>query len=279
MRREAIEVLRCPACHGDLRPDDAEKPELTGGELACTRCGRGWSIDGGVPDLVFPEELVEADAASRRLWDRIGRFYDLIGPLTNVIRGVSLTTERRELVDRLGLGSKSVALEIAAGTGENLRLMAEHLNGEGAAFGVDLSRRMIGRAERKLIKAGTSVTLVLGNAVRLPFRDSAFDAVLDGFGMKYYSDKPRAVREMLRVVKPGGKVVIAELGVPQKESLSVRQRLLRAWIPHFDEPPPMEAIPEGVGGLSVSWDAHETAYVIEFRKPETAAGNEKPDAG
>jgi SAM-dependent methyltransferase len=277
MRSEAFEVLCCPACHGHLRSDEADKAELKDSELACTNCGRGWSIDGGVPDLVFPEELVEADAASRRLWDRIGRCYGLIGPLTNVIRGVS--KERRELVGRLGLGSKSVALEIAAGTGENLRLMAEHLSGEGAAFGVDLSRRMIGRAERKLSRAGRSVTLVLGNAVRLPFRDGAFDAVLDGFGMKYYSDKPRAVREMLRVVKPGGKVVIAELGVPQKESLSVRQRLLRAWIPHFDEPPPLEAIPEAVGGLSVSWDAHETAYVIEFRKPETAAGNEKPDAG
>ncbi len=129
------------------------------------------------------------------------------------------------------------------------------------------------------MKAGSSVTLVLGNAVRLPFRDSAFDAVLDGFGMKYYSDKPRAVREMLRVVKPGGKVVITELGVPQKESLTVRQRLLRAWIPHFDEPPPMDAIPEGVGELSLSWDAHDTAYVIEFRKLERADGNGKRDTG
>lgn len=86
--------------------------------------------------------------------------------------------------------------------------------------------------------------------------------------MKYYPNKNQAIREMLRVVKPGGRVVVVELGLPEGESRGIRQRLLRAWIPHFDEPPPLGEIPDDVRDLSVSWDAHGTAYTVEFRKPD-----------
>lgn len=266
MRREALELLRCPACQATLEIG-GHGGEIEAGDLVCTGCGRRWPIEGGIPDLVFPDELGADDAASRRLWDRIGRFYDWIGPATNVIRGVSLSTERRDLVARLGLAECGSVLEIAAGTGENLRVIGEQVRDQATVFGVDLSRRMLGQAARKLAKMQRPVQLVLGNAICLPFRDGGFDAVLDGFGMKYYSDKQRAVREMLRVVNPGGKVVIAELGVPLGRALSFRQRLLRAWIPHFDEPPPLDAVPEDVRDLTITWDTHETAYVIEFTKP------------
>src|SRR5437867_774595 len=114
LRRELFDVLCCPACQGDLnRCDDEPVAEAETGELSCSGCQRRWSIEHGVPNLVFPEELGEHDAASRRLWDRIGRFYDRIGPVTNLIRGVSGATERRDLVARLGLTRGSAVLEIA----------------------------------------------------------------------------------------------------------------------------------------------------------------------
>ncbi len=266
MRREVLDFVWCPACEGTLEIG-GHSSAIEAGDLGCSGCGRRWPVEGGIADLVFPDELGADDAASRRLWDRIGRFYDWIGPATNVIRGVSLSTERRDLVARLGLARCGSVLEIAAGTGENLRVITEQASDQASVFGVDLSRRMISQAARKMAKMGRPVQLVLGNAMCLPFHDKGFDAVLDGFGMKYYSDKRRAIQEMLRVVNPGGRIVIAELGVPQGRSLSFRQRLLRAWIPHFDEPPPLDAVPEDVRDLTVTWDVHETAYVIEFRKP------------
>ena len=272
MRREVLDFVWCPACQGTLAIDGHGDGEIEAGELRCTGCGHRWPVEGGIPDLVFPEELGADDAASRRLWNRIARFYDWIGPATNVIRGVSLATERRDLVARLGLAQCSSVLEIATGTGENLRVIAQQVSDQAPVFGVDLSRRMISQAARKLTRTGRpEQQLLLGNAMYLPFPDGRFDAVLDGFGMKYYSDKRRAIREMLRVLNPGGRIVIAELGVPQGRSLTFRQRLLRAWIPHFDEPPPLDALPEDVRDLTVSWDAHETSYVIEFRKPAAQA--------
>jgi len=268
MKLEVSAVLQCPACGGTLAPIGHDPAEAVNGTLLCGGCDHRWPVEDGIPDLVFPRELEEGDAASRSLWDRVGRFYGLISSLTNFMRGVSGSSERGDLIDRLGLRPKSAALEIAAGTGENLLAMTDQIGSEGCVFGVDLSWRMIRQAKRKLSKAGRPVNLVLGNAARLPFRNGTFDAVLDGFGMKYYPNKNQAIREMLRVVKPGGKVVIKDLGLPESESLGIRQRLLRAWIPHFDEPPPLREIPDDVRDLSVSWYAHNTAYAVEFRKPD-----------
>ncbi len=266
MRLEALQFIRCPACHGSLAAAGGQAGEqLEEGELKCAGCGRLWPVRGGMPHLVFPEELQGQDARSRKLWDRIARFYDWIAPLTGVIQGVSGAEVQRDLIARLDLRPGQAVLETAAGTGSNLKVIAERMGDQLTTFGLDLSPRTLTRAARKLTDLRPP-ELVVGNATHLPFADNVFDAVLDGYGIKYYSDKGRAIREMLRVVKPEGKVVITDLGLPSEKPRSFRQRLLLLWIPGFADGPPLDAIPTDVGELKLEWDAHETAYSIEFRK-------------
>ena len=93
------------------------------------------------------------------------------------------------------------------------------------------------------------------------------DAVLDGAGIKYYPDKKRAMREMLRVVRPGGKVLITELGMPVGRRPTLRQRLLLLWIPGFREGPPLDAVPADATDVQLKWDAAETYFALEFRRP------------
>ncbi|MCZ6642930.1 MAG: class I SAM-dependent methyltransferase, partial [Gammaproteobacteria bacterium] len=100
----------------------------------------------------------------------------------------------------------------------------------------------------------------------LPFPDGVFDAVLDGAGIKYYSDKTRALREMLRVVKPGGRVLVTELGMPPGRRPTLRQRLLLLWIPGFREGPPRDEVPSNARDIKLDWDARETLYALEFRR-------------
>ena len=107
---------------------------------------------------------------------------------------------------------------------------------------------------------------MVGNAHYLPFADDVFDVVLGGYGTKYFTDKAQALREMLRVTRPGGRIVVADLGLPPGKRLTLRQRLLRLWIPGISEGPPMDAVPAEALDVKLDWDAHETAYVIEFRK-------------
>lgn len=174
--------------------------------------------------------------------------------------------ERRELIGRLGLEPGSAVLEIAAGTGSNLTLLAEGLGEKGIVFGLDLSARMLDIARRKVRRLPQPPQLVSGNSHHLPFHDGVFDSVLDGAGIKYYSDKGRALQEMLRVVKPGGKVLVSELGMPPGKRPTLRQRLLLLWIPGFREGPPRGAVPSGATDVKLDWDVRETFYVLEFRK-------------
>ena len=268
MRREALDFLRCPACHGALEAAaGAEGAELEEGELRCGGCGRRWPVQRGLPQLVFPEELEEKDAHSRDFWDRIARFYDWSSSLTAIVRGIPEPEERRSVISQLELRPGDTVLEVATGTGSNLKVIADQVGEEVMVFGLDLSPRMLNRAAHKLRNVRPPAELVLGNAMSLPFADSIFDAVLDGAGTKYFSDKGRTIREMLRVIKPGGKVVITDLGLPPGKRRSFRQRLLLLWIPGFREGPPLDVIPGDVNDLKVEWDKHETAYTVEFRKP------------
>lgn len=275
MKIETLQVLRCPACHGGLDAAGGHPGgTLEDAELSCTSCRRVWPVRSGVPQLVFPEELAGEDLRARRLWDRISPIWGLLLAATNVIRGIHGLEEPRQLAEKLELQPGHAVLETAAGAGRNLGSIAQAVGEQGLVFGLDLSAQQLRRAPRALRHLANPPELILGNSSHLPFDDGAFDAVLDGFGMKYYPDKRRAMEEMLRVVKPGGKVVIAELGLPEGKRRTLRQRILLLWLPHFRDPPPIDQVPDSVQDLTFEWDAPGTVYTIAFRKPETADGTD-----
>ena len=101
-------------------------------------------------------------------------------------------------------------------------------------------------------------------AFRLQVPVSAFHSP-DGDALR--RDKGQALREMLRVVKPGGKVLVTELGMPPGRRPTLRQRLLLLWIPGFREGPPVGAVPSEATDVKLDWDAGETMFMLEFRRP------------
>ena len=268
-----MRFLSCPACGGSLaQTSPVGAPETEDSELRCVSCRRGWHVCGGIPDLTFPDELREQETNSRTFWNRIARLYDGINLFTGILRGVSVREERRQLIRRLGLGPGAAVLEVAAGTGSNLTLLAEEVGEKGIVLGLDLSARMLEIARRKVRDLPQPPQLVSGSSQYLPFPDGVFDAVLDGAGIKYYSDKRRALREMLRVVKPGRKVLVTELGMPPGGRPTLRQRMLLLWIPGFREGPPRDAVPGAATDVKVDWDIGETFYALEFRKSPEREG-------
>jgi demethylmenaquinone methyltransferase / 2-methoxy-6-polyprenyl-1,4-benzoquinol methylase len=112
---------------------------------------------------------------------------------------------------RVAPGSR--ALDVATGTGD----LAIELRGRGAeVVGVDFSERML---ELARVKA-PEIEFVQGNALELAYPDASFDAVTVGFGARNFADLDRGLREMARVTRPGGRVVILEITTPQKPPLS-----------------------------------------------------------
>ncbi|RZL94713.1 MAG: methyltransferase domain-containing protein [Variovorax sp.] len=96
-------------------------------------------------------------------------------------------------------------LDVACGTGVLACAAAELAGAEGQVTGLDANPQMLAVARRK----STRIDWVDGRAESLPFPDAAFDAVVSQFGMMFFDDRPAALREMLRVLRPGGRFAVA----------------------------------------------------------------------
>ncbi len=114
---------------------------------------------------------------------------------------------RRKLVKAVTGSGASEVLDVASGTGD----VAIALDRKGiAVIGVDISERMLDIARKK----APHITFLTGDASCLDFPDNSFDAVTIAFGIRNFDKRPDCIRELLRVLKPGGLLAIAEFSIP-----------------------------------------------------------------
>ena len=129
---------------------------------------------------------------------------------------------RRRAADLAGLAPGGRALDVATGTGDLALELARRVAPGGTVVGADFSERMLELARDKAvaerasgqIPAEASVRFEAANALALPYGDGEFDAATVGFGARNFSDLPRGLSEMARVVRPGGRVVVLEITTP-----------------------------------------------------------------
>jgi demethylmenaquinone methyltransferase/2-methoxy-6-polyprenyl-1,4-benzoquinol methylase len=152
----------------------------------------------------------------RAMFDRIAGFYDLM----NSVMTAGLHHRWRErAADLARLRPGDRALDVATGTGDLAIELARRVRPGGSVVGSDFSQGMLERARTKA--AGVSeIAWEWGNALELPYPDDGFDAATVGFGARNFSDLERGLAEMVRVVRPGGRVVVLEITTPTKPPLS-----------------------------------------------------------
>jgi demethylmenaquinone methyltransferase / 2-methoxy-6-polyprenyl-1,4-benzoquinol methylase len=163
----------------------------------------------------------------RAMFDRIAGLYDRM----NTVMTVGLHHRwRQRAADLAGVAGGDRALDVATGTGDLALELAGRVAPDGEVIGSDFSERMLELARAKAaarpaIVVEPAVRFEAGNALALPYRDGEFDAATVGFGARNFSDLERGVREMARVVRPGGRVVILEITTPRRPPLSTFFRL------------------------------------------------------
>ena len=159
------------------------------------------------------------------MFDGISRRYDLMN--TVMSSGMHRLWRRRAARQAAQAGAGD-ALDIATGTGDFALELARR-PGEDRVVGLDFAPRMLPIARYKANKRGLSpkIDWVLGDALNLPFPDDRFACITVGFGLRNFADKETALSEMLRVLKPGGRVVVLDI-VPI-QGKSPFHRLLRAY--------------------------------------------------
>ena len=210
--------------------------------------------------------MYESERRSRDYYEGRARWYDWANRLAALVRGESATNERRKAVRRLNLKPGDRVLEVSAGTGSNLSLIAEEVGPAGRMVGLDISPAMLSRCRRKLRGRGLQADLVKGEAAHLPFRDGGLDAVFHHGGIAEFGDRQGAIAEMVRVARPGARVVICDPGLPTDRKLSLASRLLLRLQPIYAQPPPADLIPPTARDVRVSWFHGGAWYMIECEK-------------
>jgi demethylmenaquinone methyltransferase/2-methoxy-6-polyprenyl-1,4-benzoquinol methylase len=162
----------------------------------------------------------------RAMFDRIAGVYDLV----NSVMTAGLHHRWRErAADLARVGPGSRVLDVATGTGDLALEIARRVGPDGEVVGSDFSEAMLARARAKTPRDGAASVVTprfeWGDALALPFADGDFDAATVGFGARNFADLSLGLREMTRVVRPGGRVVVLDFTTPTRPPLSLFFRL------------------------------------------------------
>jgi demethylmenaquinone methyltransferase/2-methoxy-6-polyprenyl-1,4-benzoquinol methylase len=154
------------------------------------------------------------------MFDGIAPRYDLLNRLMSL--GLDQGWRRRT-VAAMALGPGKTALDLATGTGD-LALMIARTHPEVTVLATDPSRGMLDVAVEKARPLGDRVRFSMGDAQAIDLPDGSVDAVSIAFGIRNVVDRPRALREMARVTREGGRISILELSEPRHGPLAALAR-------------------------------------------------------
>jgi demethylmenaquinone methyltransferase/2-methoxy-6-polyprenyl-1,4-benzoquinol methylase len=174
------------------------------------------------PSQPSPASGTLAEPQVRAMFDRIAGVYDR---LNSVMTAGMHHRWRERAVELAQVGPGSRVLDVATGTGDMAFALAAAIGPQGQVVGADFSEQMLKIARDKAAAgavgpASAPVRFEQANALLLPHATAEFDAATVGFGVRNFSDLDQGLRELTRVVRPGGRVVILEMTAPQKPPLA-----------------------------------------------------------
>lgn len=159
---------------------------------------------------------------SGEMFDKIARRYDWVNRVISVGQDERW---RRKAIRAMQLQDTSFVLDLATGNGQMSRSIHKK-NHLVRIIGLDPSFQMLHLGKKKLVSQ--KMEWVQGSAEQLPFPSSQFDAVCMAFGIRNVPDRIKALREIERVLKPGGRLAILELSMPKNKG--IMDRLSRFYI-------------------------------------------------
>lgn len=140
--------------------------------------------------------------------------------------GVDRSWRRKVMAAAGSPGAGSTVVDVACGTGDLALLFAK----AGArVVGVDFTYEMVALAPSKETGRGGNLAWLQGDGLQLPVGDGVADAATIAFGLRNVADRRRCIREMARVVRPGGCVLVLEFSMPQRDAFG---RIYRAYLEH-----------------------------------------------
>ena len=162
----------------------------------------------------FGFETVDAAEKARRVrgvFDSVAGKYDLMNDL---LSGGLHRIWKAYTVQVADLRPGDRVLDIAGGTGDLARAFAPRVGARGMVVLTDINEAMLRVGRDRLLDAGLALPTAVCDAERLPFADAGFDLVSVAFGLRNMTHKERALAEMARVLRPGGRLLVLEFSRP-----------------------------------------------------------------
>ena len=295
-RTNPLDLLACPHCHAQLEqkplallgphkmnkhaePVEALQPlrqvqraqinegDFESGLLICSGCGKEYPVQNGIPHFVRPAELTGLNRRFARLYDWFSWIYRPFSKVAFAFIGMSEEAGRAEILNRLEPCGGRV-LEVSIGPGVNLPYLVDRPDA-GEIYGLDISLGQLKRCSSFIASRGWQVGLTLGNGEELPFKDNSFDSVFHIGGINFFNNKQKAIEEMIRVSKPGSRILICDetekgargydLTIPGfKRNFNGRRQAVTA---------PIDLLPAGMQEVRLFEVWKGWMYCLEFRKP------------
>lgn len=155
------------------------------------------------------------ESKEKRVHDVFEKIYKNYDSMNSIISFQRHKAWRNDVMKRMNVKENAEALDVCCGTGDWSFALAKAVGTNGNVIGLDFSDNMLSIAKKRQAEERLShLEFMLGNAMELPFKNNAFDYVTIGFGLRNVPDYMTVLKEMYRVVKPGGIVVCLETSQP-----------------------------------------------------------------
>lgn len=254
-----------------LEVREAGSHEVRSGTLRAPD-GHGFAVEGGIAELIdFARESFSApEQLELEFYQRAAADYD--ATMEWVFRSFHENEDevREGMLHPLRIEPQQRILETGCGTCRDSIRIARRLGDSGSLFLQDLSPSMLRIGKDKIdamARAGEiacPVEFFTGNAMTLPFPDDYFDAAFHFGGINVFSDETRAVAEMARVVRKGGRVVFGDEGLAPWLRGTEYGKILMNSSPLYAYETPLQTVPSSARDVSVQWVIGNAYYLVAF---------------
>jgi len=201
---------------------------------------------------------IEYDKTFHKYDDGMDFFYSTLGLKGDIFD--------KSIVRLLGLKPNHKVLEIGAGTGRHTKFIANQLEEKNILYASDISINMLKLLRSKIKRKHLSLSLI--NAALLPFPDKTFDRVIHFGGLNNFGDIEKAFKEMTRVTKIGGTVLVGDEGIAPWLKNTIFGKMLTTSNPLFKNTIPIENLPKNVRDVMIKYLANGTFYIIKYNVGE-----------
>jgi ubiquinone/menaquinone biosynthesis C-methylase UbiE len=263
-RSETLARLRSPVTANPLHAEG--KP---GREMLVSSSGERFPVRNEIPSFIDPTDLTGDNGKYNHLYETIGGFYNDTQRVVGAFRGLDLDSYFMDYMRLLDVKPGDSVLETSVGTGLNFKYLPRGVK----LTGLDLSAEMLTNCQANLRRWGLDADLYLGNAETLPFADDSFDVVFTAGAINFFNDRAKAIREMIRVAKPGSLLMIEDETEEYVQSTYEKIPYTSSFYKDREKPVtvPVDLVPAEMEDVHVDMLKDGKFYAITFRKPARAS--------